>query len=213
MSLQLVERELKKRLRFPYHWGRMQNDADDGLTRYVYSIENFEDLLAETEQRFGNREDFEDLFNYALNRWYNFHSAKAIESVFKENILVKSHTSTKDKYIDFWLQGIPFDHKTTVFPKGFPCTLAQAQENPLLLIDWLYENQSQQQRKHHKNRLFVVLHQTKGEHWRLKAELQWLGQLIESYLGSFSKEKLYIPTFANGQKEILLADVIWAIQT
>ena len=52
---------------------------------------------------------------------------------------------------------MPFDHKTSVYPSAFKKTLEYAKEHREELIDWLYENQSKQQRFHMKNRLFVVV--------------------------------------------------------
>ena len=51
----------------------------------------------------------------------------------------------------------PFDHKTTVFPKGFGHTLDYAINHEEELISWLYEHQSSQGRLHYKNRLFVIV--------------------------------------------------------
>jgi hypothetical protein len=45
-----IERELKKRLVYPYKWGRKQNDEFDKLTNYVYRIPVFEEIFKETER-------------------------------------------------------------------------------------------------------------------------------------------------------------------
>jgi len=37
-----IEKELKKRLPYPYKWGRKQNDEFDKLTNFVYSIPSFD---------------------------------------------------------------------------------------------------------------------------------------------------------------------------
>ena len=49
-----------------------------------------------------------------------------------------------------------------------------AKNNPAELIQWLYSNQSQEGRKHLKNRLFLVLVDKNKEHWKLKAEISLL---------------------------------------
>jgi len=54
-----------------------------------------------------------------------------------------------------------------VFPKAFGKDYAYAKENKKELIEWLYNNQSQQGRKHLENRLFICIFDTKnGEHWK-----------------------------------------------
>ena len=77
-----IEKELKKRLAYPYKWGRKQNDEFDKLTNFVYKIFSFEEVLKETETRFNNDKEHKNIANYALNRWYNFWSAQAVEKIF-----------------------------------------------------------------------------------------------------------------------------------
>jgi len=93
-----------------------------------------------------------------------------------------------DRRVDFAIDGISFDHKATVFPKGYRRPLQQAMAHPRDLIQWLNQNQSREQRMHYRNRLFVVLYAQDGVHWKLKAEIRWLQGLIENYLLAFSVE-------------------------
>jgi len=74
-------------------------------------------LLNEIDKKLKNHVQFSDLKNYALNRWYNFWSAKTIENIFGEHKNIKPHLNSKDKLTDFYIKNIPFDHKTTIFPK------------------------------------------------------------------------------------------------
>ncbi|RXP64624.1 hypothetical protein EC396_01240 [Lutibacter sp. HS1-25] len=211
MNFELLEIELKKRLNYNYFWGRKQIDLFDKQTNFIYKIPDFETLLNTIESAFKNNQNFDDLQNYALNRWYNFWSAKAVESIFCEAKIVKQNPNLKDKYIDFYIENIPLDHKTTVFPKGFKKSIPYAINHKMELIEWLYNNQSAEQRKHFKNRIFVVLidfeHQT--EHWKLKAEILWLKKIISTYLSNFDRSKLQTFTFEN---KTVFADVIWAIK-
>jgi len=41
-----------------------------------------------------------------------------------------------------------------------------------------------------KNRLFIVLHSSDGEHWKLKAEISWLKERIEKYMSGFNPHYL-----------------------
>lgn len=211
MNYELLEKELKKRLKFEYNWGRKQTNKLDVETNFIYKISSFDAVLTEIETNFKNSLNFIELKNYALNRWFNFWSAKGVEAIFCEDENVQPHQNLKDKYIDFYLDSIPFDHKTTVFPAGFKKSIPYAIEHKRELIEWLYKNQSQQQRKHLKNRIFVVLIDFSGkkEHWKLKAEILWLQKIISTYLSTFTEDKLETFYFQNN---IVKSDIIWAIK-
>ncbi|MDP3944925.1 MAG: hypothetical protein Q8Q51_03430 [Lutibacter sp.] len=211
MNYLLLEEELKKRTKFNYFWGRKQDDEFDKQTKFIYKISSFELLLATIEYAFKINSQYDDLKNYALNRWFNFWSAKAVESIFCEHENVKPHLDSYNKFTDFYIQNIPFDHKTTVFPKGFGKSVPYAIQHKSELIAWLYKNQSQQQRKHHKNRLFIVLvnYQEEDAHWKLKSEIGWLKEIVSAYLLNFDQAKLQSFTFEN---TTVYADIIWAIK-
>ena len=201
MDLLRVENELKKRWLYPYQWGRKQADNWDKKTNFIYKTYHFEKLL----DRIKNEED--ELKNYALNRWYNFWSAMAVEDIFSSHTMVTPSKDNFDKLKDFSIYNIPFDHKTSVFPKRFNNSLSATQKEEKELILWLYKNQSRQGRKHFKNRLFIVLYDFKAqEHWKLKAEIGLLEKAITNYLKNFSANKLYQLTIENNQ---LLSDIIW----
>jgi hypothetical protein len=211
MNYLLLEEELKKRTKLDYFWGRKQDDEFDKQTKFIYKISSFELLLATIENTFKINAQYDDLKNYALNRWFNFWSAKAVESIFCEHENVKPHLDSFNKFTDFYIQNIPFDHKTSVFPKGFVKSVTYGILHKSELITWLYKNQSQQQRKHRKNRLFIVLVNYKEEdgHWKLKSEIGWLKELISAYLLNFDRSKLHSFTFEN---KTVYADIIWAIK-
>ena len=211
MNYELLEKELKKRLKFEYNWGRKQTNKLDVETNFIYKISSFDAVLTEIETNFKNSLNFIELKNYALNRWFNFWSAKGVEAIFCGDGNVQPHQNSKNKHIDFYLDSIPFDHKTTVFPAGFKKSIPYAIEHKRELIAWLYKNQSQQQRKHLKNRIFVVLidFSEKKEHWKLKAEILWLQKIISTYLSTFTEDKLETFYFQNN---IVKSDIIWAIK-
>ena len=213
MDIELIkiERELKKRLNYPYKWGRKQNDEFDRLTNFVYRIPSFDEVLKETESRFRKDKEHQNIANYALNRWYNFWSAQAVEKIFCSLPNVKPALDEKDRLVDFTINGVTFDHKTSIFPKNFPYPIEEAIKKTDELILWLYKHQSQQQRKHLKNRLFIVLYSSKGEHWKLKAEISWLKERIEKYMAGFNPH--YLLKFPLEKNQETLADVIWATKT
>ena len=210
MRVREIERELQKRLAYPYRWGGLQNDRHDKATNFVYHVPTFDDLLLQIKTKFENNPDYDAWLNYALNRWYNFWSARAVEEIFISLEGVTPAKNRKDRLVDFDIRGTRFDHKTTVFPKGFGRDLDYAQKHPWLLIEWLYRHQSQEGRMHLKNRLFIVLHSQDGLHWRLKAEITWLKTLIESYVADFAPSNPY--RFSFEPDTITLSDIIWAVK-
>jgi hypothetical protein len=205
-----IEKELKKRLVYPYKWGRKQNDKFDRLTNFVYRISSFEEVLKEIENKFRSDKEHQNISNYALNRWFNFWSAQAVEKIFCSLPNVKPALDEKDRLVDFSIDGVTFDHKTSIFPKNFPCPIEEAIKKTDELIIWLYKNQSQQQRKHLKNRLFIVLYSADGDHWKLKAEISWLKERIEKYMEGFNPH--FLLKFSLEKNHDTISDVIWAIR-
>ena len=201
MNLQSLESELKKRLDFPYTWGRKQSDEWDRKTKFIYQTQDFESLENQCK-------DFDnELRNYAFNRWLNFWSAKAVEEIFASNSLVKKEDNPFSKTVDFYISEIPFDHKNSVFPRQFGKRFDYCLNHKKELIEWLYQNQSQQGRKHLENRLFIIFFDEKnGEHWKLKTELTLIREKIEDYLRNFSKDNL---VSLNLDSREILSDVIW----
>jgi hypothetical protein len=210
LNLTQIESELKKRLSYPYEWGQKQNDFFDNQTNFIYHISSFDELLSEIKTSFKNNPDYGKYFNYALNRWYNFWSAQAVEKIFCSLPNVTPAIDEKDHLVDFTIQGFTFDHKTSVFPKAYNKTLREAIVNTDDLIRWLYKNQSQEKRMHLKNRLFIVLYSTTGEHWKLKAEISCLKKEIEDYMIGFNPH--YLIKFQFEDKLNTLADIIWAVK-
>ena len=204
MDLARVEKELKNRLSYPYIWGRKQSNDWDRQTNFIYSTYSMNALI---------RKSFhlsQELRNYAFNRWYNYWSAMAIEYIFTSYPKVEANRNIYDKLVDFTIDSIAFDHKTSIFPKGFKHSLEYAQKNELELLEWLYNNQSQEGRKHLKNRLFVIVYDSKDfQHWRVKAEIALLQKHIKEYLKNFSKESLKRLDFGEGE---VLSDIIWVVK-
>lgn len=201
MNLTNLESEFKKRLDFPYVWGRRQSDDWDRKTRFIYQTQDFESL----ENQCKNFD--EDLRNYAFNRWLNFWSAKAVEHIFTSNSLVTKEGNQFSKTVDFYISEIPFDHKSSVFPKGFKKSFDYAVDHKKELIEWLYNNQSQEGRNHSKNRLFVIFYNEKqDEHWKLKTELTLIQEKITDYLDNFSRDNL---VSLNLESHEILSDIIW----
>ena len=211
MQLEQVEKELKKRLTYPYQWGQKQNDHYDKLTKFIYKIFYWEELIDRLKSDFEKVENFNDFFHYSINRWYNFQSANAVEHLFANSRLVKPNKDKYDKLVDFSINSISFDHKTSVFPKGFNHELSYALNNKKHLVYWFYKNQSSQGRQHFGNRIFLVLFNTKNNnHWHLKSELSWLKIIIDDYLKNFNEENLLTLNFKENPGAV--SDIIWGVK-
>ncbi len=190
LDLKRLQIQLKKCYPCIENWGKKQNNDWDKQTNFIYKVRHFQTLESQIKDKFKEESNFEELRIYALNRWYNFWSAKGIETIFCSYPNVKPHSDSFHHYIDFWIDEIAFDHKTSVFPSNYNQTIEFAKENPTDLLRWLYENQSKQKRFHLQNRLFLILYKKEGNHQKLKSEIDFIQPIIENYLHYFSFGKL-----------------------
>lgn len=199
-----IEEQLKRRVtEYPrVRWGRKQSDDWDRRTRFIYHTFAWDDLRAQIV-----RLD-RTLADYAVHRWFNFWSARAVEMAFCAQPGVQANRNAQDRLVDFRIHGIPFDHKTSVFPAQYDRTFEQARRDKRHLIRWLYDQQSAQGRYHLENRLFVLLYAHDGEHWRLRARVSALAQLIAGYVAEFSPPHLVRLSFDDHQ---VLSDVLWFV--
>jgi hypothetical protein len=204
-TLEQIEAQLQARVAgYPYTaWGRQQNNEWDQRTRFIYHIPHWEAL----QQKVALLE--KSLADYAVNRWFNFWSARAVEQIFCALPGVTPQLNPYDRLVDFSIQNIQFDHKTTVFPEEYPYSPEFSRYYPAHLIRWLYRHQSKQQRYHRRNRLFIILYATDGEHWKLRAEISGLAEVITRYVVNFQPAqlaKIYL------SQEEILADLIWFVR-
>jgi len=166
-------------------WGRVQGDAWDRASRFIYHIKDLDALRDET-RRVASKLNVSprDFGSYVIRRWYNFHTHQAALSI------ILDHTSTRpepDPYhhsVDFYLNGEGFDLKLTRLPWGFNHNIDYAQSHPDELARWLYVNQSQQGRFHAANRLFIVLHDAQDvkQTWKLRRDFERLEAAIGAFL-------------------------------
>jgi len=208
LDLAHIEQQLKHRWEYKYVWKRKQNNLWDSYTSYIYETQDWSDLIPKMAQTVSMYKlDKHELFYYASNRWYNFWSAMAVEQLFIETEGVAPAENSRDNEKDFLIHGIPFDHKTSIFPRGFVENITYAKNNELELLNWLYKHQSKQNRFHLKNRLFIIVHDTNGNHWKLKAELSLIAKSIQDYMKHFEKDQLQKVIFAENQHSF--SDIIW----
>jgi len=137
--LETIESELQHRLPYKYVWYRKQNDVWDRYSNFIYRTVNWEDLMPKISETISRLKiDENEFFYYTINRWYNYWSALAVELIFADLDGVVPEKNKKNKQTDFCLFGEKFDHKTSVFPKGFHKSLGYARKHPIELIQWLY---------------------------------------------------------------------------
>lgn len=209
LDLEHIETQLKLRLQHPYKWFRKQSNAWDTATKFIYKTPEWDTFVMEMETAWSQSSfDKENFAHYAMNRWYNFWSAQAVEQIFTDLPGVAPNPKPLEDQYDFRWLGERFDLKTSVFPKGYGESYAFAKAQPTHLIHWFYKNQSKEQRYHLKNRLFIVCHDTEGEHYKLKAEINMLKELVHNYM----QDRTPADTFSLDlqQETETLADIIWA---
>ncbi|MCT8835801.1 hypothetical protein [Glaesserella parasuis] len=213
-AIELLEKMLKERTNdSSYSWGRKQDNSSDKKTDFIYGMSSYSALLRRCEAE--NLDS--SLTEYAKNRWLNFKSANAIEAMFSQHKFVKKESNPYHQYIDFYINGINFDHKTSQFPKGFGHDLNYAKEHKKEIIEWLYRNQSRERRMHFENRLFVILYDKKNsQHWKLKSNLKEIYAKITDYLDNFDKNNLIaldqgLLRDGKSNNKIIYSDVIWYI--
>ena len=174
----VTKNELRKALNFiSLHWGR-QNNYSDKRSNFIYRVETVDECLQKA-QELGMDE------NYVLHRWYNFHTSTFCEWLFVKHGAIKEN----DPYnhdIDIYIDDIPYDVKLTVYPaklekEGIFFDL-NTREGKNSLIRWMYDNQSQEGRKHLKNRLFLVCNaESDYEKLALKCEFDIIEENIRNY--------------------------------
>lgn len=199
----LIELEKAFHLLSP-DWSK-QNNYDDGRTRFIYEVENVDEIIRRCQ---GD----EMLFQYALHRWYNYKTSKHCEDLFclEGATRVKNQ---KDREVDIYIRGIPFDVKLTVYSNKFsfyPSPL-NTRELKDAMCRWLYENQSQEQRKHLKNRIFIVCYgENKLDSFRLKMDFTQIREKIKQYLIYFQENEFNQITVLDSGKEFSVrTDVIY----
>ena len=172
-----VEKELQKALDLISPQWVMQNNYNDYRSNFIYSVETVDECIRLAKENGVSVE-------YALHRWYNFKTSIQCEQIFCGYGAVKE-TDRKNREIDIYIDGVPFDVKLTVYPKALsshPYDLS-TRNGKDKMIQWMYENQSQQQRKHLANRLFIVCDGKNAyDSLRLKSDFGQIRKKIKEYL-------------------------------
>lgn len=204
--IEKLQEDLQKAFKMMSHNWSKQTDNADSLTNFIYKIESLDKLLEYVKN------DSEVDLNYALHRWYNFMTSIACENIFIENGC-KKETDSNNKYIDFYFKGIPYDLKLTVYPKKFNSDLSlKTREGKNELINWLYNNQSTEQRFHVANRLFIVCVDNSNNYQNsmlLKSRFDLIAPKIKSFIEYYKENELNNFSLKINEKEVsVFADII-----
>lgn len=180
----LIRHELGKLQHMP-PWGRQQGDQWDRLSNFVYRTYTLRGVQSQARvQAQVAGLPLAAFEAYAIRRWFNHHTHDQILKLFYTHLEVQPEPNRRHRTIDFYLRGIPFDLKLSLFPRAYPETLAYAQQHPHHLAQWQYDYQSRQGRYHTGNRLFIILHnQAQPElSWQLRRDFAALDRLITNFL-------------------------------
>ena len=98
-----------------FEWGGdYQNSLDKYLvSHYVKAISSYDELMSKFENEISRA-----VQGYVLNSWYNHWSSILIEYIFKSHSKVLP-TVGQIKYVDFFINNVPYDLKVTYFPSEY----------------------------------------------------------------------------------------------
>lgn len=159
------------------NWSK-QNNISDQKSNFIYYTETVDECLSKAREM-GIGE------NYVLHRWYNYHTSKYCEYLFVKHG-AKKESNEYHHDIDIYINGIPYDVKLTVYPaklvKEHISLDLNTRDGKNELIKWMYKNQSQQGRKHLKNRFFIVCNgKSTEEKLAEKSDFDTIERKIENY--------------------------------
>jgi hypothetical protein len=190
-------------------WGRVQDDRWDGLSRFIYRVRSASGAREQAERVAAEHGlDRADFVNYALRRWYCFWGARMAELLFLQHPGVEPGPPRHHE-IDFTIDGVPFDLKTSEVPRIFLGSVDDLATNPGKLASWLYEHQSREGRYHSANRLFLLLVDADepGSAWRLRGDVAALRRAIDRFLARRNFVELVLPDRYGIERTVLTAVV------
>jgi len=166
-----------------FSWGVVQGQLDQKIqAEYVRRIVRYDDLISSVKAKLHN-----DITSYVICTWYNHWTTVLIEEHISQHPKVIP-TLKNIKGIDIFMDGQPFDLKTTYLPRDYD--IQDVIKNPKNLAIWMYENQGAQ-RFGSDNRLFAILLDTKNpaESWKLKRNFDLVFSKIDEF---FNKENVSV---------------------
>jgi hypothetical protein len=190
-------------------WGRVQDDAWDGLSRFIYRVRSAAGARQQAERVAAEHGlDRTAFVQYALRRWYCFWGARMAELLFLQHPGVEPGPPRHHE-IDFTIDGMPFDLKTSEVPRVFLGSVNDLATNPGKLASWLYEHQSREGRYHSANRLFLLLVDPDEPEsaWRLRGDVGALRRAIDRFMARRNYVELVLPDRYGIERTVLTAVV------
>ncbi len=197
--------KLKKELqsivtKIPNQWGAIQNNAtDSGIN--MFAINDYESLLNAIKLLPTSQQ------HYLQRRWFLWQCSKCDEYLFCLNRNVKPNPEFKSKDFDIQFNNdefLQFDVKGTVIPKQLRNNIASVIENPQILVDFFYTQQSKQVRYGEQNRLFILHHSYRNDNRELilRAHFDFKQEAFKRYAMQTLLGKKYL-TYKNAKADVL----------
>ena len=183
-----LQEEIDKALKDFKSWWDIQNDRYDSFTRYIYTTNTYDELVENTKKTCEiYKLQFEPVFRYALNRWFNNVVSHFAEDEFTKHSIVEDEEDIYNKEIDFYIKWIPFDLKMSVFPKWFWNSIDYAFKHKDELIEWMYKHCSKWKRLHNWNKIFIVCYSPDWNHNIVKGNLKLISEAIDKYINDYNE--------------------------
>jgi hypothetical protein len=111
--------------------------------------------------------------------------------------------------VDFTIDGVPFDLKTSELPRRFLDAVDELIADPGRVASWLYEHQSREGRYHTANRLFLLLCDPEApeDAWRLRGDVAALRGAIDGFMARPRFVELELPDALGVPRRVLSAVV------
>ena len=202
---EILENELPKALELiDANWIK-QNSEYDKKSNFIYNTNTLSEVINKAKEN-------NVPVDYAIHRWYNFHTSITCEKIFTEYGAIKEQ-NLKNKEIDIYIDGIPYDVKLTVYPKKlsyyrpFDLNTRYGKDG---MARWMYKNQSQENRKHLKNRLFIVCDGKNAfDNLKLKSNFNIIRKQIEDFMENRVNGLNKITITDENNKFIVYSDIIY----
>ncbi|MBN1641478.1 MAG: hypothetical protein JXA09_09600 [Anaerolineae bacterium] len=207
-----VRQELLRVRRMP-PWPRVQDDAWDRASRFIYATHTLYELRRHTRRIAGEHGFPLKAFGaYVLHRWYNYCTHQIVLDMLLAHARTRPEPDPFHHTVDLYLDDVGFDLKLTHLPERYPRDLAYARAHPEHLAAWLYAHQSNQGRYHAANRLFVVLAdlQHPDRTWQLRRDYDRLRAALDAFLDD--PHLFRVPALGGERTEEPWAEVVFCVR-
>lgn len=169
-----------------YYWTQVQtNFLYNNYGRFIFDTFDYEELLQKAKEKMEEKKLPQEFLQYTINRWYNYITSVVICDFFGSHQRVKLAENKKDLYVDFLIDGNPFDLKVTFVPKAWSLNrVLRILRDPRDLITYYYKSMGAD-RAHYEAKIFLVMVDLDniGKHpWQMKRQFTEIAKLVKLYL-------------------------------